>query len=112
VDAQVLNDTVNGQGVVLVAADSIVRVHGYSYREGDISYSAGGQVRAYERGDYRFRPGEYPEQLLDQQDQIWQMSEQELISEEGVSLRRINGHLSFWFGWSAFYTETAVYSPE
>ncbi|MEM7334908.1 MAG: DUF3179 domain-containing protein [Chloroflexota bacterium] len=110
-EAKVLNDTVNSQDIVLVTAESLVQVQAFSHSEGDYTYQAGAQVRAYERADFQFKASDAPDQLLDQNGQLWQVREHELMSEDGVSLKRINGHLSFWFGWSGFYTDTAVYAP-
>ena len=41
---------------------------------------------------------------------MWTMTEDGLVPEaDGEMLARVPGHVAFWFGWYAFYPETAVY---
>lgn len=74
--------------------------------------SASGAVRAYERGDRRFRiPGIAPVRQLRAEDgTVWRLAEEGLApAGDGDTLPRVPGHVAFWFGWYAFYPDTAVY---
>lgn len=95
----VVNDAVGGESLVLVAdAES-------------------GAVRAYRRGELRFRRGTgAAAALLDAAGRGWRLTEEALIAAgEGTSgepaerLERVPGHVAFWFGWYGFYPQTEVY---
>lgn len=68
-----------------------------------------GETRAYERGAHSFRAGAGANELLDERGQKWHATEDALISGDGEQLRRLGGHLSYWFGWFAFYPKTEIY---
>lgn len=89
-----VHDTVGGVEIVLVLD------------------SATGAVRAYERGNRRFRiPGVTPvRQLRAEDESAWRLTEQGLAPTGGGDLLpRVPGHVAFWFGWYAFYPETGIY---
>jgi len=88
----VVNDTVDGTSVVLVGR------------------SATRTVRAYERGDRRFRAGSGPDELIEEgPGWRWRIEEEAVVSAAGDRLARLAGHLAFWFGWFAFHPDTPVY---
>lgn len=67
-------------------------------------------VRAYERGDRRFRPGNGADELVaEPTGEVWRIEEDALVSPAGRRLPRVAGHLAYWFGWFAFHPETPVY---
>ena len=69
-------------------------------------------VRAYERGGLTFQtPDEGRLRTLRARDgSTWWLAEEGLAPEgDGDLLPRVPGHTAFWFGWYAFYPETAVY---
>ncbi len=69
-------------------------------------------VRAYERGGLDFAtPGDGSLRTLRAADgTTWWIAEEGLAPEgDGDILPRVPGHTAFWFGWYAFYPETAVY---
>ena len=70
-------------------------------------------ARAYERGQYTFVPGSTPASVKDKTtSEIWQIREEYLFNPEtGERLPRLGGHISYWFGWYAFYPNTEVYNP-
>ena len=76
---------------------------------------ASGAVRVYERGQRRFAlpegAGEGPLRRLQADDgSLWWLGEDGLAPDGGGEpLARVPGHTAFWFGWYAFYPETAVY---
>ena len=106
---RVVNDTLAGETVVLIAARGAVKVKGVSRRAGKVSYEAGGEVRAFQRGGSRFRLGDGPDALLDESGRSWQVTEEALIGPGGEKKLRLGGHLAYWFGWYAFFPKTLVY---
>jgi hypothetical protein len=90
--AGVLNDTVGGEPVVLVADP------------------ATGSLRAYRRGARRLRAGEGGE-LVDEQGARWRLDESALVpAAGGEPLARLPGVPSFWFGWQAFYPGSELWT--
>jgi hypothetical protein len=106
---QVVNDTVAGVNLVLIAPEGSVEVAGSSQRAGAFSYLAGGAVRAYERGDTGFALGADANTLVDSDGVEWHITEEALVSPSSPSLPRLAGHLAYWFGWYAFFPNTLVY---
>ncbi len=44
--------------------------------------------------------------------EIWQVREEYLLHPgTGERLPRLGGHISYWFGWYAFYPNTEIYAP-
>ena len=109
---RVVNDAVGEQPVVLVAARGQVTAEGVHERIGPVAYSSGGEVRAFDRGDRIFVPGEDPDALLDADGGQWRVTERALLGPADERLDRINGHLAYWFGWYAFYPDTEVYGAD
>lgn len=106
---QVVNDSVGETNVVLFAPRQTVEITGESQRTGiERSYSPGTAVRAYERGALTFSLNESG-QIIDQDGRVWQATERALIGPAGEELARVGGHLAYWFGWFAFFPNTAVY---
>jgi hypothetical protein len=109
-EEQVINDVVGDTPVVLVATRDTVEVEGLSLRQRSVvTYTAGSEVRAFQRGEETFRPGPDADSLLDEAGRPWQVSEEALIGPEGERAPRLSGHLSYWFGWYAFFPNTEVY---
>lgn len=105
----VVNDEHAGLSLVLVAGDSQIEIDGVSRRAGSVTYSPGATVRVFESDGKRFEASETPQVLLDEAGQRWEITEDGLVSEAGEMLPRYPGHLAYWFGWYAFFPETAVY---
>ena len=108
-EERVVNDAVGGQPVVLVAARGEVRTEGVVELTGPVAYNSGGEVRAFDRGDRTFTPTDDPDLLLDASGGEWRVTEEALLGPGDERLKRINGHLAYWFGWYAFYPDTEVY---
>lgn len=68
-------------------------------------------VRAYERGNLRFRSGPGPDELIaDGSGARWRIEAEALVAvADGRRLPRLAGHLAYWFGWFAFHPDTPVY---
>lgn len=96
----VTNDTIGDTSVVLVAEASPDR---------DFFEPGGAAVRAYASEGLQFSASETPNQLIDSEGEIWEVTEDALINADGRTLERIAGHLAFWFGWYGFYPETLIY---
>ena len=97
----VTNDMIGDTSVVLVAEASPDR---------DFFEPGGAAVRAYASEGLQFSASETPNQLIDDEGQVWEVTEDALINADGRALERIAGHLAFWFGWYGFYPETLIYS--
>jgi Protein of unknown function (DUF3179) len=67
------------------------------------------EVRAYERGAFRFKPGRDTLSPVDQDGRAFRATEEALLGPAGESLPRLPGHLAYWFGWFSFYPRTEVY---
>lgn len=112
VEENVVNDTINGTNVVLIANRGRVLVAGQSLRAGDVLYDSGGEVRAYESEKRVFSAGPTPDTVIDSAGIEWQVTEVGLLGPEGDIAPRISGHLAYWFGWFAFFPNTLVYGGE
>jgi len=119
-EEQVVNDTLGGVDIVLIASRGTVEVQGakitdfFSATSGtcetqDVTYNAGGEVRVYQRGSATFQVGSAPNTLVDAAGMAWQVTEEALIGPDGQRLPRVNGHLAYWFGWFSFFPHTALY---
>ncbi len=82
-DVRVINDGIGDRNLVL------------------IGNAATRSVRAYERGDREFALAASHEQLTTGAD-IWQISEEALVAQNGTTLARIPGHISYWFAWDGY----------
>ena len=109
---RVVNDAVGELPVVLVAARGRVQTEGIDQLIGPVAYASGGEVRAFERGERSFTPGDGPDVLLDAAGGEWRVTEEALLGPADERLDRINGHLAYWFGWYAFYPGTEVYGAD
>jgi hypothetical protein len=104
----VVNDTVGKTPVVLIGGHMVL-VNGLNRRVGPVTYTNGGEVRAYERGDQVFSAGPEPDILLDAAGKPWQVTEEALLGPDGQTAPRVGGHLAYWFGWYAFFPNTELY---
>jgi hypothetical protein len=95
-EKKVVNDTLGGVNLVILA-DTSTRT-----------------ARAYERGAYTFTSGKTPTTVVETTSgEPWTIQEEHLVSPIGKEkLPRLGGHVSYWFGWYAFYPTTEVYTAE
>ncbi|MEZ4571378.1 MAG: DUF3179 domain-containing protein [Thermomicrobiales bacterium] len=107
-----ISDDLGGVEIVIVGSGEKIEVNGTDRNDIAFSYDAGGAVRAYEREGHTFRPGPEPGTLIDQNGQTWAITEEALTAASGDKLPRLPGHLAFWFGWSSFFPETALYGQD
>ena len=111
-EEQVINDSIEGTNVVLIAQRDPVTVEGQNTRVGTVTYTAGAEVRAYARGDEIFAAGTNANSVADSDNQVWLISEDALLGPDGQSLERLGGHQAYWFGWYAFFPNTLVYGRD
>lgn len=105
----VVNDEVGGAPVVLVATRGLLEVDGESVRTGPARYRAGAEVRAFGRADWRFSAGGDADTLVDEAGRPWRVTEAALVGKAGERLPRLDGFVSYWFGWNAFHPKTLVW---
>ncbi|MGI9352807.1 MAG: DUF3179 domain-containing protein [Rhizobiaceae bacterium] len=84
---KVINDTAGEQKLVLIGneADRTVR----AYDSSGIVFSGDGLSDTI-KGDGK----------------TWEITENALVAEDGTSLKRLAGHIGFWFAWNNYYGET------
>ncbi len=109
IEENVVNDMLGNTNVVLIAPADPVIVDGDNQYIGEVTYQAGAEVRAYDRGKHTFRPGPDERTLLDENGRSWQITEDALLGPAGEESPRLGGHLAYWFGWYAFFPNTLVY---
>ncbi len=57
-----------------------------------------------------FAVGATAQELVDQDGAVWRVQEEHLThAQSSEQLPRLGGHVSYWFGWYAFYPQTQVY---
>ncbi len=78
-EGRVLNDVVGKTNVVLIG-DANTRT-----------------VRAYERQDYEFN-----KDLKTAGGETWKISEDNLTTKDGKTLKRLPGHIAYWFAWAGY----------
>lgn len=108
-EEQVINDSIAGTNIVLVASRGEITVDGINQRVGEVAYNAGGEVRAYTRENETFSPGSEPDTVIDSAGDAWTATEEALVGPNGELAPRINGHLAYWFGWFSFFPQTLIY---
>ena len=99
---RVVNDTLGDANVVVLASE--------------ISPAS----KVYERGEIEFFRADddtstgVPMTVVDESGAVWNVTEDALVnaSDSSQTLRRIPTHMSFWFGWYAFYPDTLLYGSE
>ncbi len=75
-----------------------------------ITHPETGAVQAYAAGEHAFVAGSSPDEVIDVvTGQRWRVTWDALVAYDGSGrLRRLPGHLAFWFGWYAFYPDTRL----
>jgi len=111
-ERRVVNDGVGDLSLVFVARGERIWVEGSTARSGPFRYEAGGEVRAYRRGERVFREGEGRDDLLDDAGRRWSIEEDALLDGAGARLERVPGIVSYWFAWQAFHPQTELYRPD
>lgn len=108
-EEKVVNDSVGGTNVVLVAPHGTLVAKGRHPLLGVFDYSLGAEVRAYKREDVTFKAGESDYTLVDGDGGEWKVTEEALIGPGGKRAPRLPGQLAYWFAWYAFHPDTEVF---
>jgi hypothetical protein len=108
VRAQVTNDALGDEPVVLVAGEGRIEVRSSDPENRFLRYEAGGAVRAYRRGASAFARGADGATLRDAAGAVWRIDEDALVGPAGERLARLPGTLAYWFAWQAFHPDTAL----
>jgi hypothetical protein len=88
----VINDRFNGRNIVLIG-DAMTRT-----------------VRAYERGDFEFSEGKSADKLASGV-VAWTIGEDELTGSDGRELKRLPGHVAYWFAWDGYLGAKSTLYP-
>ncbi|MDP6707263.1 MAG: DUF3179 domain-containing protein [Alphaproteobacteria bacterium] len=80
---RVINDAIGDTGVVLIG-DAATRT-----------------VRAYARAEHRFERGP-AEAAVEGPGGLWRIEEDALVGPAGKRLRRLPGHIAYWFAWDGY----------
>ena len=83
-DGKVINDTAGEQKLVLVGDE------------------ASRTVRAYESSGIKFENTDDPVKVSGD-GKTWKVTEAALVANDGTKLRRLAGHVGFWFAWQNYY---------
>ncbi|MEM9332735.1 MAG: DUF3179 domain-containing protein [Pseudomonadota bacterium] len=62
-------------------------------------------VRAYASDGIKFK-GDGISSSVEGDGKTWKATEEALVAEDGTKLRRLGGHIGFWFAWQNYYGET------
>lgn len=100
IEEQVTNDRLGETDIVIISRATPDR---------DFFEPGGAAIRAYISDGITFTMGDSANEIVDAEGNIWQVTEEALISAEGRRLERLAGHLAFWFGWFSFYPDTLFY---
>jgi hypothetical protein len=96
----VVNDTIDGAEVVVIAASTSSDARAY-LTEG----------RLFQTGDEAGGRGG-PASLVDSEGTVWTVTDEALVDASGGSrtLPRVPARLTYWFGWHAFHPDIALCS--
>ena len=97
-----MNDVVGGEGVLVL---------GSAASQGARAYYRGDRVFDLPAGDNGGDLG-IPSMISDTDGGTWEVTEEFLVNtaDESEKLARIPTHMSFWFGWFQFHSDTELYT--
>ena len=96
-ETRVINDTIGDREIVILAS------------------SISSDARVFDRSGKQFalNPDEQtpvvPQTIVDEDGQVWKVSDAGLTGPDGETLGRLPSYVSFWFGWYAFHPDTQLY---
>ncbi|NKB77651.1 MAG: DUF3179 domain-containing protein [Gammaproteobacteria bacterium] len=67
-----------------------------------------GANRVYQSGGITFSSFDGNRTIIDNQQQIWHLTEDAITAEDGTKLSRLPAHRAFWFGWFAANPDTRL----
>ncbi len=103
----------NESGQLAISANFLMNHKVYQTKLGDtelvVLTDGSGANRVYQTNGETFFWWNESSAIIDEQDQRWIVTEQQLIAPDGVqSLRRFPAHRAFWFGWHSQYPDTEL----
>ena len=103
----------NGENATAIDTEFLKKNPVYSLNVGQdkiVTFTtASGASRAYYTDDISFKKWNQIDQLEDQDQSAWKLTESELINQTtNKRLKRYPSHQSFWFGWHAQFPETRL----
>ena len=96
-ELRVVNDAIGDLEIVILAS------------------SISSDTRVFERGGRQFALNPdaptpaVPKTVIDEDGQVWQVSDTGLTGPDGETLDRLPSYVSFWFGWHAFHPDTLLF---
>ena len=98
-EKRVVNDTVNGVDVVVIASSSSMDAR--AYRSGGLTFEVADDASG----------AGLPRLLVASDGSRWRVTQDSLVSvdDESRSLPSMFANISFWFGWYAFHNDTLLY---
>lgn len=99
-EVRLINDAIGDTEIVILAS------------------SISSDARVFERDgrEFALNPDEQtpvvPKTVVDEDGQVWQVSDTGLTGPDGETLERLPSYVSFWFGWYAFHPDTLLYEGE
>ena len=99
-EMRVVNDAIGDLDIVILAS------------------SISSDARVFERGDRQFEldPSSptpvVPKMIVDEDGEVWEVSDTGLTGPDGETLDRLPSYVSFWFGWYAFHPDTLLYEGD
>ena len=102
-DQRIVNDVVGGEGVLVL---------GSAASQGARAYYRGDRVFELSAADDSVSAVGIPSVISDADGGTWRVTEEYLVStaDESEKLARISTHMSFWFGWFQFHSDTELYT--
>ncbi len=95
-----------------ISADYLAEHPVYQGRLGKTHFvvftDATGANRVYDSQSIRFRSWDQDQTAIDENGDMWRLSESRLLTADGRELYRLPAHRAFWFGWFSAYSHTAL----
>ena len=99
-ELRVVNDTMGDREIVILASSISSDARVFKREGRQFALDSDGQTPAV------------PHAVVDEEGQVWQVSDTGLIGPGGETLDRLPSYVSFWFGWYAFHPDTLLFEAE
>ena len=95
----------DGSESVAITIDLLVKQNCFHQDLGDRKWvlltDSVGTCRVYDASHYRFSSWNGNDRVIDELGNAWHVTEDALVSQEGMELKRFAAHRAYWFGWYA-----------
>ena len=99
-ELRVVNDTMGDREIVILASSISSDARVFKREGRQFALDSDGQTPAV------------PHAVVDEEGQVWQVSDTGLTGPGGETLDRLPSYVSFWFGWYAFHPDTLLFKAE